>query len=103
MPECIAHGVDRSTGANKIDTEGMTKRVSVNTLVDPGLLRETRQQVPHIRLLNLASAQGAEERRRHAQLQLLARGEPLVDQQSGANVEADHATLIPFAVLNGQR
>ena len=59
--------------------------------------------MPHIRLINRASRQSAEDRRVPGHLELLADSEPAFQERQSARITAHDATFIPFAVSDGDR
>jgi hypothetical protein len=81
----------------------MSQRVSVDALFDPGSASETRKQVSHVRLADLAAVQRANQWRTGGNTKLPPNLHPAGDQGDSAGIQADSAQSVALAVLNGHR
>src|SRR5438874_1736112 len=100
MPEKIPDGAHRCALPFKFNREGLPETMGMDALLDPCLRRESGQQVPYVRLLDYAPAEGAEHRSASIDASLAPNVEPALEERRSTGIEADHAALATFAPLD---
>jgi hypothetical protein len=85
--------------ALKLDGIGVPETVGVNPLLDSGLLRKPREEVPDVGLLDSAARKSAEDRGATVDATLAADIQPALKKGCGACIDADDPSLPALSSL----